>query len=85
VAKIEIYTTTICPFCHAAKKLLDEKGAAFSEISLSKEPHMRGEMEARANGGRTVPQIFIDGTHIGGCDDLYALDADGGLEPLLAK
>ena len=82
---IEIYTTTICPFCHAAKKLLDDKGAVFSEISLSKEPELRDAMIARANGGRTVPQIFIDGNHIGGCDDLYALDASGGLEPLLGS
>lgn len=82
---IEIYTTTICPFCHAAKKLLDDKGAVFSEISLSKEPGLRDAMIARANGSRTVPQIFIDGTHIGGCDDLYALDASGGLDPLLGS
>ena len=82
---IEIYTTTICPFCHAAKRLLAAKGAVFSEISLSKEPELRDAMIARANGGRTVPQIFIDGNHIGGCDDLYALDASGGLEPLLGS
>jgi glutaredoxin 3 len=85
VPNIEIYTTTICPFCHAAKKLLYDKGAVFSEISLSKEPELRDAMIARANGSRTVPQIFIDGTHIGGCDDLYALDASGGLDPLLGS
>ena len=83
--KIEIYTTTICPFCHEAKKLLDDKGADFSEISLSKKPQLRDAMIARANGRSTVPQIFIDGTHIGGCDDLYALDASGGLDPLLGQ
>lgn len=83
--KIEIYTTTICPFCHAAKKLLKEKGASFSEISLTREPHLRDRMVERASGGRTVPQIFIDDTHIGGCDDLYALDAKGGLDPLLGS
>ena len=83
--KIEIYTTTICPFCHAAKKLLKEKGASFSEISLTKEPHLRDRMVERASGGRSVPQIFIDDTHIGGCDDLYALDAKGGLDPLLGS
>jgi glutaredoxin 3 len=82
---IEIYTTTICPFCHAAKRLLAAKGAVFSEISLSKEPELRDAMIARAKGSRTVPQIFIDGNHIGGCDDLYALDASGGLEPLLGS
>ena len=81
--KIEIYTTTICPFCHAAKKLLKEKGASFSEISLTKEPHLRDRMVERANGGRTVPQIFINDAHIGGCDDLYALDSKGELDPLL--
>ena len=83
--KIEIYTTTICPFCYAAKKLLKEKGASFSEISLTKEPHLRDRMVERASGGHTVPQIFIDDTHIGGCDDLYALDAKGGLDPLLGS
>jgi glutaredoxin 3 len=83
LAKIEIYTTSICPFCHAAKKLLNDKGATFSEISLTQEPHLRDRMIERASGGRTVPQIFIDGTHIGGCDDLYALDAKGALDPLL--
>lgn len=81
--KIEIYTTSICPFCHAAKKLLNEKGVDYSEISLSKEPHLRDRMIERADGARTVPQIFIDNAHIGGCDDLYALDAKGNLDPLL--
>ena len=83
MAKIEIYTTSICPFCHAAKKLLTDKGADFSEISLTQEPHLRDRMIERANGGRTVPQIFINDAHIGGCDDLYALDAKGELDPLL--
>ena len=81
--KIEIYTTSICPFCHAAKKLLTDKGADFSEISLTQEPHLRDRMIERAKGGRTVPQIFINDAHIGGCDDLYALDAKGELDPLL--
>ena len=84
MAKIEIYTTSICPFCHAAKKLLTDKGADFSEISLTQEPHLRDRMIERANGGRTVPQIFINNAHIGGCDDLYALDSKGELDPLLA-
>ena len=83
MAKIEIYTTSICPFCHAAKKLLTEKGADFLEISLTQEPHLRDRMVERANGGRTVPQIFINDAHIGGCDDLYALDSKGELDPLL--
>ncbi|MCH1568814.1 MAG: glutaredoxin 3 [Alphaproteobacteria bacterium] len=81
--KIEIYTTLTCPFCHAAKQLLTDKGAVFSEFSLSQNPNLREQMIARAQGGRTVPQIFIDDTHIGGCDELYALDAKGGLDPLL--
>lgn len=83
MAKIEIYTTSICPFCHAAKKLLTDKGVDFSEISLTQEPHLRDRMVERANGGRTVPQIFINDAHIGGCDDLYALDSKGELDPLL--
>ncbi len=84
MAKIEIYTKSICPYCHAAKELLHKKGADFLEISLNKEPQARDTMIARAQGGSTVPQIFIDGTHIGGCDDLYALDAKGALDPMLA-
>ncbi|MGB1107575.1 MAG: glutaredoxin 3 [Parvibaculales bacterium] len=83
MAKIEIYTTSICPFCHAAKKLLTDKGVDFLEISLTQEPHLRDRMVERANGGRTVPQIFINDAHIGGCDDLYALDSKGELDPLL--
>lgn len=83
MAKIEIYTTSICPFCHAAKKLLTDKGADFLEFSLTQEPHLRDRMVERANGGRTVPQIFINDAHIGGCDDLYALDSKGELDPLL--
>ena len=83
MTKIEIYTTSICPFCHAAKKLLTDKGADFSEISLTQEPHLRDRMVERAKGARTVPQIFINDAHIGGCDDLYALDSKGELDPLL--
>ena len=84
MAKIEIYTTLTCPFCHAAKDLLAKKQADYTEINLDKEPQARDKMVTRANGGRTVPQIFIDDTHIGGCDDLYALDAKGALDTLLA-
>ncbi len=85
MSKIEIYTTSFCPFCHAAKKLLNQKGASFFEISLTDEPHLRERMVDRAGGRRSVPQIFINNTHIGGCDDLYALDAKGGLDPLLGS
>ncbi|MFW8633862.1 glutaredoxin 3 [Cribrihabitans pelagius] len=81
---VEIYTSPLCGFCHAAKRLLDKKGVAFSEINVLQEPERKAEMIQRANGGRTVPQIFIGGTHVGGCDDLYALEQDGKLDPLLA-
>ncbi len=84
MARIEIYTTPTCPYCIAAKRLLAEKGAAFEEISVAGDPDGRRAMSARAGGRTTVPQIFIDGKHIGGCDDLYALDGAGGLDPLLA-
>lgn len=81
---IEIYTSPTCGYCHAAKRLLTQKGVTFSEINVLAEPDKRPEMERRANGRRTVPQIFIGGTHIGGCDDLYALDGAGKLDPMLA-
>jgi len=84
MAKIEIYTSPFCGYCHRAKALLTKKGVAFSEIDVIEHPDRRGEMVARANGGQTVPQIFIDGRHIGGCDDMYALEAAGKLDPLLA-
>lgn len=84
MARIEIYTTPTCPYCIAAKKLLLQKGAAFEEIDVAGDPEGRKAMSARAGGRTTVPQIFIDGRHIGGCDDLHALDAAGGLDPLLA-
>lgn len=85
MARIEIYTTPTCPYCIAAKKLLTQKGAAFDEISVAGDPEGRKRMSARAGGRSTVPQIFIDDRHIGGCDDLYALDSQGGLDPLLAR
>jgi len=82
--KIEIYTSPFCGYCHAAKRLLKQKGAAFTEIDVMENPERKPEMINRSGGGRTVPQIFIDGTHIGGSDDLHALDRHGGLDPLLA-
>ena len=82
--KIEIYTTPICGYCQRAKRLLAEKGVSYTEFDLFDEPERRAEMMQRANGGRTVPQILIDGRHIGGCDDLYALERAGKLDPLLA-
>jgi glutaredoxin 3 len=81
---VEIYTTPLCGYCHAAKRLLTQKGVAFTEIDVSRDPAQRAVMTERANGGRTVPQIFIGGQHVGGCDDLYALDRAGHLDPLLA-
>jgi glutaredoxin 3 len=85
MAKIEIYTSPFCGYCHRAKQLLAKKGAAFTEIDVMMDGAKRAEMTKRSNGGQTVPQIFIDGKHIGGCDDMYALDAEGGLDPLLKK
>ena len=80
---ITIYTKSWCPYCSAAKKLLTEKGAAFTEIDIEKKPEARSEMIQKANGRSTVPQIFIGEKHVGGCDDLYALDDRGQLESLL--
>jgi glutaredoxin 3 len=82
---VEIYTTPICPYCHAAKRLLQKKGVEYSEVDVSRDPSLRETMTQRANGRRTVPQIFIGGRHVGGCDDLYDLDHAGKLDPLLAN
>lgn len=84
MAKVTIYTTPICPYCRMAKQLLQRKGASFEEIDVMGKPALRAEMQARS-GRSTVPQIWIGERHVGGCDDLYELDAAGGLEPLLAK
>jgi glutaredoxin 3 len=80
---IEIYTSPTCGYCHAAKRLLQAKGAAFVEIDVARNPDRRPEMLKRAKGRHTVPQIFIGATHVGGCDDLYALDRAGKLDALL--
>ncbi len=85
MSKITIYTTGLCPYCSRAKTLLQNKGATFDEIDVSYDADLRAQMMARANGRRTVPQIFIGQIHVGGCDDLYALNAKGGLDPLLAS
>jgi glutaredoxin 3 len=84
VKPVEIYTTPTCPYCHAAKRLLTKKGVAFTEIDVSRDPALRSKMTARAGGSHTVPQIFIGGTHVGGCDDIHALDHAGKLDPMLA-
>jgi glutaredoxin 3 len=81
---VEIYTTPICPYCHAAKRLLDRKGVTYREIDVSRDPSLRAAMTQRANGSRTVPQIFVGDTHVGGSDDLHALDHAGKLDGLLA-
>jgi glutaredoxin 3 len=83
MVQIEIYTTRYCPYCHAAKALLNRKGVAFTEIDVSGNPEGRRKMVERANGGYTVPQIFIGAFHVGGCDELHALDRAGKLDPLL--
>ncbi len=85
MARIEIYTSPFCGYCHRAKSLLRQKGVAFAEIDVAMDCGKKQEMIARAKGGSTVPQIFINEQHIGGCDDLYALDQKGGLDPLLAR
>jgi glutaredoxin 3 len=84
MARIEIYSSPLCGYCHAAKRLLTHKGVAFTEYDTLTDPAAKAEMMRRASGRRTVPQIFIDDRHIGGCDDLHALDRAGGLDPLLA-
>lgn len=83
MAKVEIYTKFGCPYCYRAKRLLDAKGAGYEEYDITMGGPQRVEMIQRANGRTTVPQVFIDGRHIGGSDDLAALDAQGGLDPLL--
>ncbi|WP_127959190.1 glutaredoxin 3 [Serratia microhaemolytica] len=82
MAKIEIYTKATCPYCHRAKALLTSKGATFDEIAIDGDEEKRQRMIARS-GRSTVPQIFINDQHIGGCDDLHELDAQGGLDRLL--
>ena len=82
MATIEIYTTPTCPYCHAAKAFLDQKSAAYTEITVL-DPSLRAVMTDRAHGRRTVPQIFIGQTHVGGYDDMAALDRQGGLDSLL--
>jgi glutaredoxin 3 len=84
MAKVEIYTKAWCPYCIRAKRLLEEKGAAFEEHDITMGGPRRAEMLDRANGRTTVPQIFIDDAHIGGSDDLAALEKEGRLDALLS-
>jgi glutaredoxin 3 len=82
-AKVLMYCTAACPFCQAAERLLVEKGAAIEKVRVDLQPELRAEMTKKAGGRRTVPQIWIAGRHVGGCDDLYELDRKGELDPLL--
>ena len=83
MATVEIYTSPLCGFCTRAKALLDKKGVQYTEINVLMNPTKRSEMTARAEGRTSVPQIFIDDKPVGGCDDLYELDFDGELDPML--
>jgi len=81
--KVEVYTKGYCPYCARAKSLLTQKGVEFTDIEIDKNPELRPTMIERANGRTTVPQIFIGETHVGGCDDLFALESAGKLDALL--
>jgi glutaredoxin 3 len=81
--QVTVYTTMFCPYCTRALALLRKKGAEITEIAAGMNPSLKAEMIARSGGRRTFPQIFIGDTHVGGCDDLHALEARGGLDPLL--
>lgn len=81
---VEIYTSPLCGFCHAAKRLLSQKGVEFTEFDVLASPDRKPEMIKRANGSRTVPQIFVGDDHVGGCDELYELERAGKLDCLLA-
>lgn len=80
MAEIEIYTTPFCPFCLWAKQLLNKKGVPYTEIDVMMKSGVRKEMTERAGGSRKVPQIFVDGVHLGDCEDIQALEADGELD-----
>ena len=83
MSQVTIYTKAYCPYCVRAKSVLDNKGVSYQEIRIDEQPELRPEMIERAADRTTVPQIFIGGRHIGGCDDMLALDASGKLDPLL--
>ena len=84
MTSVDIYTSPLCGFCHAAKRLLSQKGVNFSEIDIAAQHARRAEMMQRANGGHTVPQIFVGDMHVGGCDELFALERAKKLDALLA-
>ena len=85
MAEVEVYSSLLCPYCYRAKKLLETKGVAFQEIDVMMQPRKRAEMVERAGGRSSVPQIFVNGTHVGGCDELYSLEASGKLDGLLSS
>ncbi len=84
MAKVVMYTSAWCGFCHRAKKLLNAKGVAFEDIGVDMDPGARMEMREKAGGNNTVPQIFVDNSHVGGCDELFALERAGELDAILA-
>ena len=83
MSRIEIYSTLLCPYCYRAKMLLESKGVEYEEIDIMLRPERRAEMVARSGGRTRVPQVFVDGVHIGDCDEIRALDATGELTPIL--
>lgn len=83
MSKVEIFTKGYCPYCQRAKALLEQKGVEYIEFPIGKQPELRDTMIERANGGYTVPQIFINQQHIGGCDDMFALESQNKLDKLL--
>jgi glutaredoxin 3 len=85
MTSVEIYTRQYCSYCHFAKELLSRKGVSFREIDVTENQEMRQQMTQRSNGRTTLPQIFIGPTHVGGCDDLFALEEAGKLDPLLGQ
>lgn len=85
MANVIMYSKKVCPYCVRAKGLLKSKGVQITEISIEGNDELRQKMLSKSNGQMTVPQIFIDDFHVGGCDELFALDSKGGLDPLLAK
>ena len=84
MADVQIYTSMFCGYCARAKQLLQKKGVSFNEIGVDMKPDLRAEMRSKAGGLNSVPQIFINGEHVGGCDELMALDHNGNLDPLLS-
>lgn len=85
MANVTLYTSPLCGFCHAAKRMLTDKGVSYAEVDVAADPSKRQEMMSRSNGRHTVPQIFIGDAHVGGYDDMAALERTGKLDPMLAS